>query len=142
MKKSILLSVILLTVNLICFSNVNTDPLNTFTIQGKFISENNVHYEVYIINPDSTLELVTTDCALKFFTIDIQVGNEYLIKFISKDNQEKYLYINASEYGGFGVDVDFNRKGSARLAYDLNQHDYSIMPLETDDLIYAYRTQY
>jgi hypothetical protein len=139
MKKSILLSLVLLTVNLICFSNVNTDPLHTFTIQGKFISENNVNYEVYTINSDSTLELVTADCALKFFTIDIEVGREYLIKFVSKDNQEKYLYINAEEYGGFGIDVDFNRAGSAQLGYDHRQREYRIVPLETADIVYVYK---
>lgn len=139
MKKSILLSVILLTVNLVCFSNVNTEPLNTFTIQGKFISENNVSYEVYTINTDNTLQLVEADCALKFFTIDVSVGNKYLIKFISKDNKEKYLYIDASEYGGFGIDVDFNRNGSARLVFDSYKNSYSVVPLETADLIYAYQ---
>lgn len=139
MKKSILLSMILFTVNLMCFSNVNTDPLNTFTIQGKFIAENHVSYEVYTINADNTLELVKADCSLKFFTIDVSVGNKYLVKFISKDNKEKYLYIEALEHGGFGIDVDFNRDGSARLVFDPYKNDYSVAPLETADLIYAYQ---
>lgn len=132
-----MLSLVLLSVSLFCISAVNTDPVNTFTIQGKFIAEHSVNYEVYTINSDSTLELVTADCALKFFTIDVEVGEEYLIKFVSKDNKVKYLHINVGESGGFGIDVDFNRTGSARLTYDPYRAQYSVTPLETADVTYA-----
>ena len=136
MKK--LLTLALLSLSISAMSTITVEPTSTFTVQGKFISEHSVNYEVYVINSDSTLELVTSDCALKFFTIDIEIGKEYLVKFISRDNKVKYLTIDASEYGGFGVDVDFERSGSARLSYNPYKNQYSIVPLETSEISYVY----
>ena len=132
-----MLSLVLFTVSLFSLSAVDTSSANTFSIQGKFIAEHQVHFEVYTINSDSTLELVSVDCAFKFFNIDINVGDSYLIKFVSDEQMVKYLYVDVTEYGGFGIDVDFNRQGSARLVYDPYIARYSVIQLNTADILYA-----
>jgi hypothetical protein len=136
MKKSIF-TMVLLLVSLVSLSTPSTTPFNTFTLQGKFISENSVNYEVYVVNPDSSLQLIETDKSLKFFSIDLEVEKEYVIKFTSKTNETKYLYVSASEYGGFGIDVDFNRTGSARLSYNNYRQEYQVMRINSTSNLYA-----
>lgn len=128
---------VLLLVSLVSLSTPSTTPFNTFTLQGKFISENSVNYEVYVVNPDSSLQLIETDKSLKFFSIDLEVEKEYVIKFTSKTNETKYLYVSASEYGGFGIDVDFNRTGSARLSYNNYRQEYQVMRINSTSNLYA-----
>jgi hypothetical protein len=132
-----MLSLVLLTMSLICMSAQGSNPASVFTLQGKFISEHSVQYDVYTINTDSTLELVSSDCALKFFNIEVEVGKEYVIKFVSRDGLAKYLYVDVTATGGFGIDVDFNRNGSARLSFNPDQGEYKVVPLETTEILYV-----
>lgn len=127
----------LLLVSLVSLSTPTPTHLNTFILQGKFISEHSVNYEVYVVNSDSSLQLIETDKSLKFFSIDLEVDKEYVIKFTSKTNETKYLYVSAEEYGGFGIDVDFNRVGSARLAYDEYRQEYQVIKINSTSNLYA-----
>lgn len=106
------------------------NPSDILTIEGMFISKTMVRYEVYIVQ-DSTLTLERKGHSLKYFTINVEIEKEYVVKFISKDNEVKYLYLDAQENGLFLVNVDFNKKGSARLEYNHKKEKYNVTLVDT-----------
>lgn len=108
-----------------------TNPSDkTLTIEGKFISKTMVRYEVYLVK-DSTLTLERKGHSLKYFTINVEIGEQYVVKFISKDDEVKYLYLDAPENGLFMVNVDFNKKGSAKLEYNHKKEKYNVTLIDT-----------
>lgn len=133
-----LLTLVLLTVNMICYSaKTDPKPSNTLTLEGKYIAEMNVQCQVYMVMADSTLDLVSESRSLKRFNISLEVGEEYLIKFISNDGQVKYLYVVAPENGWFMFDVDFHTQDCATLKYNKKSKQYRMTHVRQEQLVYA-----
>lgn len=106
------------------------------TIQGKFISQTNVQYDVYIINSDSSLDAQATGKAFKFFDVQLQLNERYLIKFTSKTDV-KYLCVETSVPGTFTVDVNFREEGSAEMRYTYGS--YYVVPVSNKQFEYVSR---
>jgi hypothetical protein len=114
----------------------NNNP-SSFKVEGAILAERYVHYEVYIVNKDSTLKALDNGKTPKDFIMEFKVGNCYLIKFTSPKNEVKYLHVDACIKGHFIVDVDFNQKGSAKLSYNKKESKYQIITVDTEQLQYG-----
>lgn len=114
-------------------------PKNNYrlTIEGKFLSEKKIKYEVYKINADSTMSKVDYGRGIHYFSIQVQTNEHYLIKFISRSKGVKYLDIEVSESGYVVVDVDFHRKGSATARFNYKQYGYEVHPIATTQIRYG-----
>lgn len=89
-----------------------------FYIEGKFLSQKNVHYDVYRFKPDGTLKLVKACTRKAGYSVKLTQGN-YVIKFTAPDNKVvKCLYLDITRPGLFEIDVDFTNDNSAHLEYD------------------------
>ena len=137
MKKLVVLMISLI-VNLfpVSASTENNKP-NSFKIEGLILAERYVHYEVYMVNEDSTLKALDNGKTPRDFVMEFKTGSCYLVKFTSRRNEVKYLYIDACVKGSFTVDVDFNMKGSAKLSYNNNKSRYQITAVDTEELQYG-----
>lgn len=138
MKTTIKLMVLLLVANLLSVSaSTETNKPHSFKIEGAILAERYVHYEVYMVNKDSTLKALDNGKAPKDFVMEFKVGSCYLIKFTSRKNEVKYLYVDACVKGVFIIDVDFNQKGSAKLSYNNTKSKYQITTVDTEQLQYG-----
>ncbi len=123
MKTILTLGLILISTLISLAGNNPNDKV--LTIEGKFIAESSIRYEVYLVN-DTVFTLESKGHSLKYFNINVEVGEQYLIKFIAKDGKTKYLYLDAPEDGVFMVNVDFTKDGSARLDYNHKKAKYNV----------------
>lgn len=103
----------------------------TLVIEGRLLSVDAVKYEVFIETSETSWEKLGEGMSLQFFTINLEVGNHYMIKFIDDEGSAKYLTVYADKKGKFILDVDFSREGSARLIYNKK---YLIEPLGNQEV--------
>jgi len=137
-KTTIKLIVLLLVANLLPVSaSTENNKSYSFKIEGVILAEKYVHYEVYMVTDDSTLKALDNGKTPKNFIMEFKTGNCYLIKFTSRKNEVKYLYIDACTKGTFCVDVDFEKKGSAKLSYNKEKSKYQITTVDTEQLQYG-----
>jgi hypothetical protein len=125
-----IITVLLLSVVTAVFPAKNRDgedPNFTLILEGRFLSESKVSYEVYKMKTDSSLELVSKHTGNHDYSVNIDIGENYVVKFISRHGVIKYLYIHAAESGYFQLDVDFLKDGSAELKYKKDK--YTVVPL-------------
>ena len=99
-------------------------------IEGNFIKEKNVDYELYVMDADSSFCLLSSQTGKTSFSVQTFTGATYLIRFISDDGVVKFLLISPEKKGSFMVDVDFGNDNSAELYY--SRQGYSIRAMCPD----------
>lgn len=124
MKK--LLTLLLLFLTTLALACTGKDVY--LTVEGQFLAKKNVNYEIYKVN-DGQLEFQSQHTNVRYYKVNVEVGNDYVVKFTAPDNQIKYLYIEAIKTGTYELNVDFNNDNSGRITYDTKTSEYNIIPV-------------
>lgn len=132
--KNLFMLLIAAVISTSALSNKNS---NILTISGDYLSQKKVHYEVFQVVDESTTMEVRCGINKKSFSIDLQTGFKYVVKFTSSDGITKCLYVNAEIGGEFQVNVDFKLQGSAQMSYSYSHRNYYILRLKTKEVLYA-----
>lgn len=88
-----------------------------FQLKGEFISQKNVHYEIYQVKSDGNLFLINDQNGKIKYEVKLKLGELYVIKFMPVEGSIKYLFVQAFTAGTLELDVDFGTDTSARLIY-------------------------
>lgn len=105
-----------------------------FTLEGKFIAEKHVNYQVFEVGKDTVLVAQNNNISYNAYSITVDVGKSYIVQFTNAAGKVKTLGIIAQKYGYFVLDVDFRTDKSASLTY--NGWSYSLKPVEKEQLCY------
>ena len=121
----------LFIMSMVLISTMAVASHKTLVIEGRLLAVKAVKYEVFIETSETSWEKLGEGMSLQFFTINLEVGNHYMIKFIDDEGSAKYLTVYADKKGKFILDVDFSREGSAKLIYNKK---YLIEPLGNQEV--------
>lgn len=108
-------------------------------LEGRFIAEKQVSYEVFEVGNDQILTLQSSNTGKYEYSIRVNVDKNYLVKFSAASGQVKYLSITVQKYGYVIVDIDFRTKQSANLTY--GRWYYTLKPVE-EQLCYDIKSNY
>ncbi len=128
MKKCVVLLVALL---MSITTSVNARDRYHLIIEGEFLGGQNVKYEVYRVS-DNASEKCFEGKKKHGFNLQVNVGENYLIKFVSKEGLEKDIFLKVTKSGTFDVDVDFTKNQSARITYDDHKGTYVVDPIPNE----------
>jgi hypothetical protein len=94
-----------------------------FQLKGDFVSQKNVHYEIYRVTDEGTMVLVNNHTGKVRYSTKLKVGDYYVIKFMPVDNSPtKYLFVQALTGGTLKLNVDFGTDNSARLYFENDEY--------------------
>lgn len=124
----LVLATVLCVVSTVVKSNTNPmkDPYH-LTVEGKFLAEKKVAYTVYKQDSRGVFVSESRGKSRNYYSFLCDVGCKYIISFRDRHGNTKFLMIDVTKPGYFGVDVDFSKKNDAQLKY--NKHGYYIYPL-------------
>lgn len=101
-------------------------------VQGRFLGEKNVQYTIYKMNKKGVFVNEIRTKGRKFYNIECQRGCKYIIRFQSKKGDVKFLMVDATNSGYFGVNVDFTKPYDAKITYTKN--GYSLIHLTDSNI--------
>lgn len=102
-------------------------------VEGAFLNEKNVQYTIFKEDlRTGTFKSESRAKSRKYYYLSCDVGCRYIVRFENKKGDVKFLMIDASNAGYFGVNVDFSRSYDARIQYTKNGYD--ILPLTNSGL--------
>ena len=127
---------ILMTALIMSLSTVNAKDKYHLIVEGEFLFEKNVQCDLYEIKKDSTVVKVETVKNRKYYSLKVDVGYKYIVKFTSKSGQIKELYLDVTKDGYFAVNVDFKRREHGALVYDISHRMYRIRLLPKEEVTY------
>lgn len=107
MKKIVAIMCIML-VSMTALSGKPKDPFHLI-VEGSFLSSKNIHYTVYKETKQGTFVSIEHTKAHKYYHIECNTGDKYLVRFQNKKGNVKFLMIDASTYGYFQADVDWSK---------------------------------
>jgi len=84
------------------------DPYH-FVVEGSFLSSKNVSYTVFKENKEGTFVCIERTKAHKVYRVECNTNGRYIVRFQNKKGDVKFLMIDASTYGYFQADVDWNK---------------------------------
>ena len=129
----------------LCMLNLNAktgdNKPEQLVLEGKLLTQTNVHYEVYMLMMDNSTELLFKGKSKLDYTINLEVGEFYIIKFIAKNGEVKYLHVDAMYKTTYQIDVDFKYKNSAKLIYNPKTWKYKLVSVPITDVDYVTRNQ-
>ena len=102
------------------------DPNQTLTVQGGFLGEEYITYDVYSATTDLDYKLLESHTGGTDFWVDLKVGEKYLIVFTTQSGDMKCLYVDAEESGKFLLNVDFTSTSWGQLTYNERRHKYHL----------------
>lgn len=126
--RKLMTALLCIVISVASFAADTPVPDNTLTVSGFFMKKKNVSYEICLVNEDSTCTPLTLEKGVFQYSVDLEIGKEYVIRF-TKDGQVKELYIIATEPGEMDLDVDFNNSNSAVLSFNVKENDYIVSAL-------------
>ena len=105
------------------------------TVEGKFMAQKNVKYNIYEYQEDGSLLEVFSGKGNQYFAVTLTTGNRYLVKFTSLNNEVKNLFIDADESGTFQLIVDFTKPNAGVLKYNSKKSVYELksIPITKSD---------
>jgi len=107
------------------------DPYHLI-LEGQFLSEKNIHYTIYKMDSEGTFKSIERTKSRRYYSITCDVGEKYLIRFQDKNQNVKFLIVEATKPGYFGANVDFRKSYDAVIRYTKN--GYSITTLTNSGL--------
>lgn len=106
--KKIVASMLIMLVSMVALSGTPKDHYH-FVVEGSFLSSKNVSYTVFKENSEGAFVSVEHTKAHKYYRVECDAGSKYIVRFQNKKGDVKFLMIDASTYGYFQADVDWNR---------------------------------
>lgn len=138
MKKFIFMSIMML-VSIVgqSMEKVKRDPYHLI-LEGRFLSEKGVKYELYKVEGIDYSVKELSSSGNKYFSVQIDVGAKYVMKFTSKSGKVKYLNIEVQSPGYLAIDVDFSNDSSANLVYNKSKKNgYDLRKIQEDEIWYV-----
>lgn len=113
------------------------DPYH-LEVEGQILSDKNIHFTVYKMNEDGVFRVEERGKIRKYYHLMCDRGSKYILRFENKKGDVKFLMVDATKAGYFGVNVDFSRPYDAKIYYAKNGYDLSVinsLELRPDDLV-------
>lgn len=104
MKKIVTMMIIILGV----ISVQARDPYH-FIVQGSFIADKNIKYTIFKMEKDGALVAIEHVKGRKYYFVECNVGDKYVVRFQNKKGNVKFLMIDASANGYFQADLDWTQ---------------------------------
>jgi len=101
-------------------------------VEGSFLGQRNISCTVYKMDQNGTFYSEERTKVRKHFQLRCKRGEKYIVRFQDKKGNTKFLMIDASKAGYFGVNVDFTRGYDAVIKYTKN--GYSLTPLTASNM--------
>ena len=125
--------VLLLCLMVMTISSSAKTPINKMNVGGKFVGTHDVTYELFIMQPDSSWELISSQTGRHCFNVEVSSGATYLVRFTTEKADStvvKYLLINPTKSDNYIVDVDFSTDRSAEVYWHAGAGCYNTRPYE------------
>ncbi len=123
--KKIVKTMLVILMSIITLTGKTKDPYHLF-LDGEFLHKKNINYTVYKMGKDGVYHSEYRDKARKYYSITCDVGSKYLIRFQDKDQNVKFLMIDAVKCGYFMVDVDWRKPTDGKIT--LEKTGYVLTP--------------
>ena len=104
MKKIVTIMLIMLSVTTLTAK----DPYH-FIVQGSFIADKNIKYTIFKMEKDGALVAIEHVKGRKYYFVECNVGDKYVVRFQNKKGNVKFLMIDASANGYFQADLDWTQ---------------------------------
>jgi hypothetical protein len=104
MKKIVTIMLIMLSVTTLTAK----DPYH-FIVQGSFIADKNIKYTIFKMKKDGALVAIEHVKGRKYYFVECNVGDKYVVRFQNKKGNVKFLMIDASANGYFQADLDWTQ---------------------------------
>lgn len=101
-------------------------------VEGKFIAKKHITYTIMKEDNKGVFVVQERIKAKKYYHIECNVGERYIVRFEDKEHNVKFLMIEPQEGGYFVADVDFSRSHDAKLY--LTKNGYSLLPLTSSTI--------
>jgi hypothetical protein len=128
----LVLATVLCVVSTVSKSEVKYKDPYHFIVEGQFLAKKNVHYTVYKQDKSGAFVSESRNKSRKYYSVTLDVGCKYIIRFQDKEGNVKFLMVDASKPGYYGINVDFTRSFDAQLR--VTKVGYAVIPL-TDNPI-------
>jgi hypothetical protein len=104
MKKIVTIMLIMLSVTTLTAK----DPYH-FIVQGSFIADKNIKYTIFKMEKNGALVAIEHVKGRKYYFVECNVGDKYVVRFQNKKGNVKFLMIDASANGYFQADLDWTQ---------------------------------
>lgn len=120
---------------LLCMTNLNAGNITKpkykdhyhLEVEGQIISGKHIHFTVYKLNKDGVFRVEKKGKVRKFYNYLCNKGCKYIFRFENKNGDVKFLMVDASREGYFGVNVDFSKPYDAKVHYTKNGYGLLIL---------------
>ena len=130
MKK--IVSIMLITLVSVMTLSGKTKTPNHLLLGGEHLNDKNINYRVFCKNKQGELVLVEKSRSRKFYLLELNVGETYLIAFKNRKGEQKLLVINALKSGSFAVDVDWSTSDNAKVTVENNNYKIVLIKNKTE----------
>lgn len=107
MKKIVAIMLVML-VSVASLTGKTKDPYH-FIVEGTFIADKHIAYTIFKMEKDGDLVAVEHVKGRKYYFVECNVGDRYVVRFQNKKGNVKFLMIDASTYGYFQADIDWTQ---------------------------------
>lgn len=125
MKKIVTIMFIML-MSVISLQAKHRDPYH-FVVEGEFLAEKNINYTVFKEATSGKFVAIEHTKARKYYRVECNTGEKYIIRFQNKKGDTKFLMIDAVQSGYFIADVDWRKPYDAKII--LEKIGYCLIPL-------------
>jgi len=103
------------------------DPYH-LEIEGEFIAQRHIEYTVFKYNK-KTESFISEERgkARRYYHFVCDRGCKYIIRFQDKHGNVKFLMVDATREGYFGVNVDFRKSYDAQIKYTKNGYSLTVL---------------
>lgn len=126
----------LIIVMLVCVTNLNAgnnvtkpkykDPYH-LEVEGQILSGKNIHFTVYRMAKDGIFKVEERGKVKKFYHYMCDRGSKYIFRFENKKGDVKFLMVDATDAGYFGVNVDFSKPYDGKIYPTKNGYDLLVL---------------
>lgn len=103
------------------------DPYH-LVVEGEFLAQKHVQYTVYKLDAKTGVFISEShNKGRKYFHIMCDRGSKYIIRFQDRKGNVKFLMVEATREGYYGVNVDFNKPYDAMVKYTKNGYDVMLL---------------
>ena len=107
MKKIVTIMLVML-VSIASLAGKTKDPYHLI-VEGTFIADKHINYTIFKMEKDGALVAVEHVKGRKYYFVECNVGDKYVVRFQNKKGNVKFLMIDASAHGYFEADIDWTQ---------------------------------
>lgn len=116
---------IIMLMSVISLQAKHRDPYH-FIVEGEFLAQKNINYTVFKQTTSGKFVAIEHTKARKYYRVECNTGEKYIIRFQNKKGDVKFLMIDAVERGYFIADVDWRKPYDGKIT--LEKIGYCLTP--------------